>query len=268
MKSMIALALMVCLVVPATAQEWIRVNPLGARRALPEFTGFVPNIDLLAQNGYLRVVANDDPLGLTVPIYIPLPIPNGSVIDSIGFYYFTTTTTSIRVGLHKASSDFTPNLVWEDPSWHTSGGSIDSQFWDTPELSAADGTLSLKIEYDPEDPYFLINDIQIKLIPETTGVGDDVSAAPRVLEQNYPNPFNPSTTLAFDLPVEARIELRIYDAGGALVRRLLDHRRGAGRHEIAWDGLDDAGLRVSSGAYFYELSYDGHREARKMILVK
>jgi len=104
----------------------------------------------------------------------------------------------------------------------------------------------------------------------TTEVDDDVpQAAGAVLAANYPNPFNPSTTVAYTLARETRVRLSVLDALGHRIRTIEDwEQRGAGRHEAAWDGRNDRGLRVSSGVYFACLETPGYRELRRMVLVK
>ena len=88
------------------------------------------------------------------------------------------------------------------------------------------------------------------------------------LEPSYPNPFNPVTTIVFNLGKPTRVSLRIYDAGGRLVRTLLEEPRGAGRHRLVWDGCDDSGRGVASGVYLYRLTGAGVDRTRKMVLVR
>jgi len=88
------------------------------------------------------------------------------------------------------------------------------------------------------------------------------------LAQNYPNPFNPSTIIAFYLPVRSRLEIRVYDGLGRLVRTLVDAEYTAGSHRIMWDGKNDAGSSISSGTYFYQLKTEGFVQAKKMVYLK
>ena len=46
-----------------------------------------------------------------------------------------------------------------------------------------------------------------------------------ILAQNYPNPFNPTTTISFTLPQKSTISLGIYDAGGRLIRELVNEKK-------------------------------------------
>ena len=73
--------------------------------------------------------------------------------------------------------------------------------------------------------------------------------------KNYPNPFKQSTQLAFELPVTAEFELKVYDALGHVVRNLKLGKLAAGQHEIMWDGKNNAGYDLSSGIYFVHLRY-------------
>lgn len=86
--------------------------------------------------------------------------------------------------------------------------------------------------------------------------------------QNYPNPFNPFTQLEFSLTQPGRVVLRILDIAGRPVRTLVDGWREPQRYEIAWDGRDDAGKAVASGVYFCQLEAPGHKELKKMVLLK
>ena len=62
-----------------------------------------------------------------------------------------------------------------------------------------------------------------------------------MLGPNVPNPFNPRTVITFHLARKQSVSLKIYDARGRLVRRLLEETREAGRHSMVWDGCDDGG---------------------------
>ena len=88
------------------------------------------------------------------------------------------------------------------------------------------------------------------------------------LHGNYPNPFNPTTTICFDLPKAATVNLDIFNLRGQRVRSLVNTDLPSGTHNAVWNGRDDAGSPVSSGVYLYRLS-NGEREiTRRMVLMK
>jgi hypothetical protein len=86
------------------------------------------------------------------------------------------------------------------------------------------------------------------------------------LNPSAPNPFVSSTTIAFDLPIDSPVDLRIYDITGRLVRTLESGAQPAGRHRADWSGLDDAGRRVSSGVYFVRMQAGSFRSTHKIVL--
>ena len=103
-----------------------------------------------------------------------------------------------------------------------------------------------------------------------TGDGDAVDAPPMktALHANVPNPFNPTTRIAFDLATSGHLRLDVYDAAGRLVRTLVNGETVAGRHVATWTGIDEAGVRVASGVYFYRLDAPDYQATRKMVLLQ
>lgn len=88
------------------------------------------------------------------------------------------------------------------------------------------------------------------------------------LAQNYPNPFNPSTTIRFDVPQVSHITLEVYNILGQKVRTLMDREMQPGYHIAVWDGLNDYGMRVSSGVYYYRISANEFSDVKKMAILK
>ena len=89
-----------------------------------------------------------------------------------------------------------------------------------------------------------------------------------ILGQNYPNPFNPVTTLRYDLPEDALVNITIYDMMGKIVNNLVSNQQNAGYKSIQWNATNDAGQPVSAGLYFYTIEAGEFRQTRKMVLLK
>ncbi|MBU2503337.1 right-handed parallel beta-helix repeat-containing protein [bacterium] len=90
-----------------------------------------------------------------------------------------------------------------------------------------------------------------------------------VLHEAVPNPFNPTTTVAFDLPAPETVSLLVFDVKGRLVRTLLDRQTfPQGRHEVRWDGRDQAGGQAASGTYFFRLEGGGRGRTTRGVLLK
>jgi len=142
-------------------------------------------------------------------------------------------------------------------------------------------TLEVELTFDssglPQGDYFadiLIdsnggNRVTVPVALHVSGTGVD-GPLPTVvaLYGNFPNPFNPSTRISFALPEPSTVKLTIYDVRGRVVRRLSNEHFEAGRHEVPWDGKNDAGDDVSSGIYFYEFEGGGEKHGSKMVLTK
>ena len=90
---------------------------------------------------------------------------------------------------------------------------------------------------------------------------------------NYPNPFNPETWIPYQLSEDGPVSISIYDATGVLIRTLSIGIQSAGfynsRDRAAyWDGRNDAGERVASGLYFYQLRTPSFHQTRRLVIVK
>jgi len=93
------------------------------------------------------------------------------------------------------------------------------------------------------------------------------------LWQNYANPFNPDTWIPYQLSKGADVTIKIYNVTGQLVRVLnLGHKQAGFYFSKAqaayWDGRNEAGERVSSGVYFYQLRAGDFAAMRRMVILK
>ena len=130
----------------------------------------------------------------------------------------------------------------------------------------------LIIENDSPDPSIVL---PVIFRVGQTAVGDEGNEAlpmGHALLGSYPNPFNARTHIRYRLGDEDGerpiVRLTIYNTLGQRVRRLADGREAPGRHEVSWDGRDDAGLPVASGLYLCRLEVGSFRDARKLVLLR
>lgn len=83
------------------------------------------------------------------------------------------------------------------------------------------------------------------------------------LSQNYPNPFNPSTKFNFELPVDANVELKIYDINGREVATIINESKQAGYYTEIFNGNG-----LASGIYFAKLVAGSFVDVKKITLIK
>jgi hypothetical protein len=98
----------------------------------------------------------------------------------------------------------------------------------------------------------------------------DITPVPSefALHDNYPNPFNPITTINYDLPKDAYVNLIIYDIMGREVANLAGREMSAGYQTMTWNARNNAGAPVSAGIYFYQIQTRDFVKTKKMVLLK
>jgi hypothetical protein len=99
-------------------------------------------------------------------------------------------------------------------------------------------------------------------------IDDNNPAMPEIALFNYPNPFKLNTTIHFDIPKSAKVNLSIYNSKGQLVRTLTDSQFSKGEHTLAWDGKTDANQQCANGIYLYRLQGTGLSLTKKLMLMK
>ena len=98
--------------------------------------------------------------------------------------------------------------------------------------------------------------------------GASTDRAQWVLRGSAPNPFADSAEIRFVLDAPSRVEVDVYDASGAFVRRLVDAPHAAGSHAVTWDGRSAGGSAAASGRYLIRLRSGEHVESREIVLMR
>ena len=88
------------------------------------------------------------------------------------------------------------------------------------------------------------------------------------LFQNFPNPFNSSTVISYALPMDNVVYLKVFDLMGREVKTLVNSFQAEGGKSIRWDAVNNQGIPVSAGLYFYSIESGEFMETKKMILIK
>lgn len=108
-----------------------------------------------------------------------------------------------------------------------------------------------------------------KVIADPTSVGESPSFPDAFrLGRITPNPAAGSMRFEISLDKPGPVEVSVYDVSGRLVRSLPFEQRSAGDRLLEWDGRDDSGREVSSGAYFVRVESEGRRVTRRVNVVR
>jgi hypothetical protein len=98
--------------------------------------------------------------------------------------------------------------------------------------------------------------------------GVDETPAEFEVSGAFPNPFNPETTIQYQLPAEAYVNLVVYDVLGRKVAVLEDRLMTPGAHSVVWDGRDVNGNMLASGTYIFRLKAGEHTATGKMMFLR
>lgn len=98
---------------------------------------------------------------------------------------------------------------------------------------------------------------------------DDLGGRLELSLRIAPNPFNPSTTIHYTSTGTEPLRITIYTVSGARVRTLTDTRYPAvGEQAVVWNGTDQKGRPVASGAYLIRIEQARKSISRRLILLK
>lgn len=84
-----------------------------------------------------------------------------------------------------------------------------------------------------------------------------------MLEQNYPNPFNPETKIPYQVAVDSRVSITVFNIVGQRVQTLIDQPHKAGTYTLTFDAT-----RLASGVYLVVMRANGFQFTRKIMLIK
>ena len=115
-----------------------------------------------------------------------------------------------------------------------------------------------------------INSYRYTYTYELTDVDDNQISQ---IEDNllcYPNPFNSQTTISFNLPIRALVNLTIYNIKGQKLKTLVNNSilDRDDTHNYIWNGKNESGESVKNGVYFYKLQCENKTIVKRILLMK
>jgi hypothetical protein len=83
-----------------------------------------------------------------------------------------------------------------------------------------------------------------------------------------PNPARAWSRIELQIPAPCRAVVTVYDAEGALIKRLLRGPVSTGTRTLLWDTTDQHGRPVSAGVYFVKIDLGGSAQQRSLVLLR
>ena len=196
----------------------------------------------------------------------------GSVVDEEGAF----NTLGFRVTVKNLSNGKTVTGMTRDEEVGYQLTVVDIEsgdattIGDTLEITAQSPNPFIGVE--PVQYTVTAEDVRQSLIQLPELVAYEIPAENQLLA-NYPNPFNPETWIPYRLADDAFVTLTIYDLNGRVARTIDMGYQTTAVYEsrdkaIYWDGRNEFGESVASGAYFYHLSAGNYSATRKMLIIK
>lgn len=138
----------------------------------------------------------------------------------------------------------------------------------TPESLAAAGLLIDDTE-TASDHGPVVGDLTLGVVSDVAVGEPDARPAHMTLRAVEPNPFVSSTTVTVKTASPGDVHVTVHDVTGRLVRSLpRDVSSAAGIHRITWDGMDDGGIEVPPGVYWYNVESGGEQVVFKVVRIR
>jgi hypothetical protein len=219
-------------------------------------------------------------------------LPSGDYRDTVVFEWGSDSTRWLRLPVHVAftAGDASPLICADAPTARWNGASAELDWTPSPDArvvryhiyrresagsfvglgfvrgdstrlvdASADTSHSYAYRLDPVDSRGQENSSCTEVrLDARGGVASSVAA---VLA--YPNPFSAALKVRVDVPgalgAQSSVRVRVMDAGGRVVKTLLDETRPAGRFVLDWDARNGLGQPVVAGLYRVLLDINGQR---------
>lgn len=201
------------------------------------------------------------PLPVELSSFTSMSVRNEVILDWVTAAEINNSGFDIeRLSLSQISSS-EPDSIWKKIIFVEGSGNSEEQKhykYNDKNLQAGEYKYRLKqIDYNGNYTYHQLESIVNVNVPKDFQ-----------LSQNYPNPFNPVTKIDYELPVEGKVNLKIYDINGREVANLVNNEtQTAGYYTVAF-----AAQNFSSGVYFFRMISQGNEKnfvmTKKMVLLK
>ena len=96
-------------------------------------------------------------------------------------------------------------------------------------------------------------------------IGNNSNNVPKsfIVNQNYPNPFNNETNIKYEIPLNGKVNVFLYDVLGRNIATVVSENKNEGKYilRLSFD-------KYSSGVYFLKFIYDNKSIVKRILLMK
>lgn len=266
----------------ATAGIWQRVDPSG--KSSDAYGVTQPEDDHTAGSGIACFVtdgrgggwsAEDVDGGRTSLVSPSLPGLGAGAIGSVRFWAFLFDTPQVDDTL-RCSVSYDDGSTWEDVA---SIAGSDARDWTfrRADFVRRSGAGAVRVRFAMEDGGMptdcaeaAVDDVEIRWIRPAgclTGVPDEGPPPRAGLTPAGRNPSHERFAFRWRQTEDGPLDVGVHDAGGRRVRDLRAGTARAGETLLTWDGRDDEGRPVGSGAYFLVVRGRGGIGARASLIL-
>jgi hypothetical protein len=260
---------------PRSGASW-RIGPTGASAWGVAYAADRDALYILFNGGTQRIFVVDPRTADATPLPQPLAhFPTDIAFNAADGYLYGIDNTPpaklVRIDRDTGVSTVVGNSIPArgidyDPGtnrlWAVGDGAVAGKFYSVDPLTGAATELTT-------DPGTGFNDglavVRASGSSPTVSVDLGLGLPQGVALQVWPNPARNATRLRFSLPIADEVDARVFDVAGREVRRLHRGPLGAGEHELAWDGRDEAGRAAPAGVYFARVESAGTARVARIV---
>jgi len=275
--------------------NWTSVNVAGIEGAFLPFVYWIPNTNVVYASSSGGGVKESTDGGVT---WTSMTSSGHNDIRHMDFYINGTSIYGYAIGSDGTTlsvndnplpvemtyftntvKDNTVNLQWQtaieinNSGFQIERSTSDNNNWTTVSFVRGFGNKSNPTSYQFTDKNlqkgiykYRLKQVDYNSNYEYFNLNSNVTiAAPKnyTISQNFPNPFNPVTNITYNLPVDGKVSIKVYDISGREISTLADGNMTAGYHTVSFDASN-----LPSGVYFYKISADNFKDTKKMTLIK
>jgi hypothetical protein len=123
--------------------------------------------------------------------------------------------------------------------------------------------------------HYLVGQDQVRMtyvvpeIPVSTGVEDrNCAVLPAIAVGAPTNPVRGACDIQFTARTAGDLRADVVDVSGRVVQTLINGHVAGGRYRLTWEARSGDGARAAAGVYWIRFVMNGHREAKRIVVVR